>query len=60
MQISHMPPPGAPNPLYEVMAATKFFASESSVPLSGEKWAIVGAETQVNMLSRQLMNSRKC
>jgi hypothetical protein len=39
--------------MYEVMAATKFFASESSVPLNGEKWAIVGAETQVIILSRQ-------
>jgi hypothetical protein len=37
----------APTGLGEVMAATRFFASESSVPLNGEKWAIVGAETQV-------------
>jgi hypothetical protein len=41
------------------MAATKFFASESSVPLNGEQWAIVGAETQVTILSLQICSAHE-
>ena len=38
---------GVPNSFEYVMQATKFFPPASSVPLQGEQWAIVGAETQV-------------
>jgi hypothetical protein len=35
------------NPFDAVMRETRFFPPESSAPLNGEQWAIVGAETQV-------------